>query len=177
MIIIVIIIIVIIIIISIIIIAFKGAIPDFFLQSPHCTPNRLQHVLSSVPGAIVCKSRATHRALITCNMSCYVPRGTKEQLSYTVLQSLNRVYLSFILLAEPWTDQGGEETGVPGENPWRRASAFLIRSVPEVYCACCWDIQSPNNRLVGLVVKESASRAKDPGFKARLRQDLFGVES
>ena len=26
------------------------------------------------PGAIVCKSRATHRALITCNMSCYVPR-------------------------------------------------------------------------------------------------------
>ena len=72
---------IIIIIIIIIIIAFKGAIRDF-LQSPHCAANRLQHVRSSGPGAIVCKSRATHRALITCNMSCYVPRGTKGQFSY-----------------------------------------------------------------------------------------------
>ena len=24
----------------------------------------------------------------------------------------------FILLAEPLTNEGGEETGVPGENPW-----------------------------------------------------------
>ena len=36
----------------------------------------------SGPGAIVCKSRATHRALIACNMPCYVPCGTKGQLSY-----------------------------------------------------------------------------------------------
>ena len=43
---------------------------------------RLQYVLLSGPGAIVCKSRATHRTLITCNMSCCVPRGTKGQLSY-----------------------------------------------------------------------------------------------
>ena len=56
-------------IIIIIIIAFKGAIWDF-LQSSHCATNRLQHVRSSGPGAIVCKSRATHRVLITCNMSC-----------------------------------------------------------------------------------------------------------
>ena len=35
------------------------------------------------PGAIVCKSRATHRTLITCNMSSYVPRGTKGQLKLT----------------------------------------------------------------------------------------------
>ena len=33
------------------------------------------------------------------------------------------------------------------------------------------------NRLVGLVVKASASRAEDPGFESRLRRDLFGVES
>ena len=33
------------------------------------------------------------------------------------------------------------------------------------------------NRLVGLVVKASASRAEDPGFESRLRQDFFGVES
>ena len=65
----------------IIIIAFIGAIRDF-LQSPLCAANRLQHARSSGPDAIVCKSRAKHRALITCNMSCYVPRGTKGQLSY-----------------------------------------------------------------------------------------------
>ena len=33
------------------------------------------------------------------------------------------------------------------------------------------------NRLVGLVVKASASRAEDPGFQSRLRRDFFGVES
>ena len=54
--------------IIIIIIALKGAIRDL-LQSPHSAANRLQHVRSSDPGAIVCKSHATHRALITCNMS------------------------------------------------------------------------------------------------------------
>ena len=69
---------IIIIIIIIIIIAFKGAIRDF-IQSPHSAANRHQHVglRLSGTGAVVCKSRATHRALITCNMSCYVPRGTK----------------------------------------------------------------------------------------------------
>ena len=30
--------------------------------------------------------------------------------------------LSFILLAEPLTEEGGEKTGVPGENPWWQAS-------------------------------------------------------
>ena len=68
-------------IIIIIIIAFKGAIRDF-LQSPHSAAKRLQHARSSGPGAIVCKSCATRRALITCNMSCYMPLGTKGQLSY-----------------------------------------------------------------------------------------------
>ena len=62
-------------------IAFKGAIRDF-LQSPHCTANHLQYAHWSGPGAILCKSCATHRALITCNMLCNVPSGTKGQLSY-----------------------------------------------------------------------------------------------
>ena len=31
------------------------------------------------------------------------------------------------------------------------------------------------DRLVGLVVKASASRAEDPGFQSRLRWDFFGV--
>ena len=33
------------------------------------------------------------------------------------------------------------------------------------------------DRLVGLVVKASASRAEDPGFEFRLRRDFFKVES
>ena len=33
------------------------------------------------------------------------------------------------------------------------------------------------NRLVGLVVKASASRAEGPGFEFRLRRDFLGVES
>ena len=36
---------------------------------------------------------------------------------------------------------------------------------------------SLSHRLVGLVVKASASRAEDPGFESRLRRDFFGVES
>ena len=35
----------------------------------------------------------------------------------------------------------------------------------------------PADRLVGLVVKASASRAEGPGFESRLRRDFFGVES
>ena len=34
-----------------------------------------------------------------------------------------------------------------------------------------------SDRLVGLVVKASASRVEDPGFESRLRRDFFGVES
>ena len=33
------------------------------------------------------------------------------------------------------------------------------------------------DRLVGLVVKASASRAEGPGFESRLRRDFSGVES
>ena len=33
------------------------------------------------------------------------------------------------------------------------------------------------DRLVGLVVKASTSRAEGPGFESRLRRDFFGVES
>ena len=64
-------------IVIMIIVALKGAIRDFYSLF---TANCLQHVRSSGQGAIMCKSRATHRALIMCNMSCYVPRGAKGQL-------------------------------------------------------------------------------------------------
>ena len=41
----------------------------FFLQSPHCAANRLQHVRSSALAQSRAKSHTTNRALITCNMS------------------------------------------------------------------------------------------------------------
>ena len=48
----------------------------YFLQSPHSTANCLQHVRSVGPVATVCKSRATHRALITCkcHVTCHLVR-------------------------------------------------------------------------------------------------------
>ena len=38
-------------------------------------------------------------------------------------------------------------------------------------------IAPSSHRLVGLVVKASASRAEDPGFESCLRRDFFGFES
>ena len=35
-------------------------------------------------------------------------------------------------------------------------------------------IPRPHDRLLGLVVKVSASRAEDPGFESRLRRDFSG---
>ena len=72
----------------------------------------------------MCKSRATHPSLITCNMQCAIwYDGTAQLLSLT------RVEITFILalslLAEtmkPLTNEGGEETRVPKENRQRRAS-------------------------------------------------------
>ena len=56
----------------------------FFLQSAHCAENCLQHVRSSGQDTIVCKSRATRQALITCNMPCVTwYEGTAQPLSLT----------------------------------------------------------------------------------------------
>ena len=78
-------------IIIIIIIAFKGAIRDF-LQSPHSAANCLQHVRSSGQGAIVCKSRAIHRALITCK--CHVTCPLVQRDSSAI--QFDRVEIAFI---------------------------------------------------------------------------------
>ena len=56
-----------------------------FLQPHHCATNCLQHVRSSGHGAIECKSRATHRAHIMCNMSWY--EGTAQLLNLTKSKS------------------------------------------------------------------------------------------
>ena len=82
-------IVIIILILLLIIIAFKGAIRDY-LQSLHCAANCLQHVRSNGPGAVMCKSRETHRALITCNLQCATwYEGTAIEF--------DRVELAFIL--------------------------------------------------------------------------------
>ena len=68
-------------------IVLKSAIRDFFLQSPHCAANCLQHVRSSGPGADVCKSRAALKALNTCNMSCATwYEGTAQLLNFKELK-------------------------------------------------------------------------------------------
>ena len=127
-------------------IAFKGAIRDF-LQSPHSAANLLQHVRSSGPGAIVCKSRATHRALITCkcHVTCHLVQRDSSAIKF------DRVEIAFIWALFYWlnhqTDEGGEETGVSGENPRRRASENATYYSPK--------IQAPSEtrtRAVALVV-------------------------
>ena len=68
-----------------------------------------------------------NRVQIACNtssayhlqMSCYMPLGTKGQFSYSVWQSWNHIYLSFILLAESL-------------NRWRRGGNWSTRRKPLV---------------------------------------------
>ena len=58
-----------------------------YLGSSHCAANCLQHVRSSGPGAIVCKSRAAHRTLIACNLQCATwYEGTAQLLSWTEMK-------------------------------------------------------------------------------------------
>ena len=85
----------------IIIIAFKGAVRDV-----------LQHVRSSSHGVIACKSRATHRALITYNVSCATwYEGAAQLLSLT---ELKLHFFSFISLTGPLTDEGRKGAGGGG---------------------------------------------------------------
>ena len=63
---------------------------SFFSQSPHCAANRLQHVLSSGPGAIVCKftcntSSAYHVQHVVLRATWY--EGTAQLLSLLEFKS------------------------------------------------------------------------------------------
>ena len=101
-------------IVIVIIIAVKGTIGDFFfLQSPHCAAKRLQHVRSNGLGAIVCKSRAPHKALITCNMcanhvqhikhlSCATCRVTCHVVRRGSSAKFDKVEIAFILALFYW---------------------------------------------------------------------------
>ena len=67
----------------------------------------------------MCKSHATHQALITCkcHVTCHLVRRDSSAIKF------DRVEIAFIWALFYWlnheTDEGGEETRVPGENPWR----------------------------------------------------------
>ena len=58
-----------------------------------------------------------------------------------------------------------------------------LEAVEEMFlseqCTRSWSLRPfvHSHRLVGLVVKASASRAEDPGFESRLRRDFSRVES
>ena len=98
--------------IIIIIIAFQGAIRDF-LQSSHSSADCLLHVRSSGLGAIMCKSRATHRALITCKcrVTCHLVRRDSSAIK------LDRVEIAFIWayfigwIIKPMKVDGVRDTG------------------------------------------------------------------
>ena len=69
-------------------------------------------------------SRAAHRALITCSMhvACQVVR--RDSLA----TKFDRVGTAFILaLYSIGTDEGGEETGAPGETPNDELQKMLSR--------------------------------------------------
>ena len=70
-------------------------------------------------------------------------------------------------------DRSGRETEASNCSPSVAGCAEACRKR-----ILCWLVALINvHRLVGLVVKASASRAEDPGFDSRLRRDFFGVES
>ena len=101
--------------IIIIIIAFKVAVRDF-LHSPRCAANCLPTRTLKWP--------RHNRVKITCNTSnvyhvqrvvCHLVRRDSSAIKF------DRVEIAFILTLlywlKPLTDESGEETGVPGENP------------------------------------------------------------
>ena len=72
----------------------------FFIISSQCrelSPTRTLKWPGRNSVQITCNTSSAYHVQVSCN----VPLGTKGQLSYSVWQSWNRIYLSFILLAEP----------------------------------------------------------------------------
>ena len=66
----------------------------------------------------------------------------------------------------------GTQNDIESSQPeWCISSMIYSRDTP------FWPGTLDRDRLVGLVVKASASRAEGPGFESRLRRDFFGVES
>ena len=82
------------------------------LTAPRTVPN----TYAQVARAQSCASHVQHIErffffffLSTCCVTCHVVR--RGSSAFKSDRILNRIYLSFIPLAEPLTDEGGEETG------------------------------------------------------------------
>ena len=71
--------------------------------------------------------------------------------------------------------------GGGGEREWKDGARDVVGvGFGDDVCSCVAGATvtfAAVDRLVGLVVKASASRAEDPGFESRLRRYFFGVES
>ena len=104
-------------------ISLKGSIRDFYnlLTAPRSFSNTCAQVIRA-------QSCANHVQNIErlLRATC-VPRGSKEQLSYEVWQSFNRVYLSSIWFLKPLPDEGGKETGVPAKTPYDFRKCRMLR--------------------------------------------------
>ena len=101
--------------------ALKVAIQDFFSSlSSELSPSRTL----KWPVCVVRKSRATHRALFTCNVVRHMARRDGSAIKFDRVKIAFSLALCYYL--KPFIDEGGEETGVLGENPRRRASENAI---------------------------------------------------
>ena len=99
---------------------------DFFKRSPQSAANCLQYILLlKWTGAIVCKSRATHRALIVYTMSCAVwCEGTAQLSSLTELKSHLVLFVSSPRWLKTLTDEVGEESRVPEKKKKKKTASL-----------------------------------------------------
>ena len=142
---------------------------DLHLQSAaffcSCRASQLRQICQTVPPADDGIERHTPEGVSR------LPRGAprlpkkRQILGWIVAGSCHRTSPH-----EKSEDQWRPYTG----NGFRRETASCLASF---HAYLCRDQLCKADRLVGLVVKASASRAEGPGFESRLRRDFFGVES
>ena len=72
--------------------------------------------------------------------------------------------------------EGVEERAGAGRSRCKRGHAVMVKRLRYPSRELQTAVHTPD-RLVGLVVKASASRAEDPRFESRLRRDFFGFKS
>ena len=108
----------------------------FFTISPLCrelSPTRTLMWPGRIRVQIMCNTSSAYLVQhVMLNATWY--EGTAQLLNLTELEIVFILALFYWL--DHWSDEGGEETGVPGENPWRWASDNVT----------CWSvkIQAPN---------------------------------
>ena len=86
----------------------------------------------------MCESHDTHRAQSRVNHVQHIERLSRATCRITyhavrrnrsAIKLNNRIYFSFISLTEPLTDEGGEDTGVPRENPGEKRQKMPVLTV------------------------------------------------